>query len=183
VPAFRHLARELEAHGAPARLVAAARAAVGEEARHYALMARAARARGADPRRPSVRPMPIRPLVEVARENAREGCVRETFGAMNAAFQSRHARDAELRALMASIARDEAGHARLAWEIDAWARAALPSDQARAVDEARRVEGAKLVAEIGREEIPAAAARTLGLPSHSAERRQARRAQCALWVA
>jgi hypothetical protein len=183
VPAFRHLARELAAHGAPPHLVVAARAAVAEEARHYALMARAARARGAEPRRPRVRPMRVRPLVEVARENAREGCVRETFGAMTASFQSRHASDAELRALMTSIAREEAGHARLAWEIDYWARRALPPADARAVDEARRTAGATLVAELGRAEPPAALARTLGLPSPSAERRHARWIQRALWAA
>jgi hypothetical protein len=183
VPAFRHLARELAAHGAPAHLIAAARAAVADEARHYALMARAARLRGAEPRRPRVGPMAVRPLLEVARENAREGCVRETFGAMTAVFQARHAPDAELRVAMASIARDETRHARLAWEVDAWARAALPRNDARAVDEARRAEGAKLVAEIGRAEVPPAVARTLGLPSAVAARRQARRTQRALWNA
>jgi hypothetical protein len=181
VPAFRHLARELEAHGAPAHLVTAARAAVAEEARHYALMARAARARGAEPRRPRVRPMKVRPLVDLARENAREGCVRETFGAMTAAFQARHAPDAELRALMSSIARDEAGHARLAWEIDAWARGALPRTDASAVDDARRAAGASLVAALDRAEMPATVARTLGLPAPLAVRFHARRAQRALW--
>jgi hypothetical protein len=181
VPAFRQLARELAAHGAPAHLVAAANAAVAEEKRHYALMARAARARGAEPRRPRVGPTPVRTLLEVARENAREGCVRETFGAMTAAFQSRHARDAELRTLMASIARDEAGHARLAWEIDVWARAALPRHEARQVDEARRAEGAELASRVDRAPMPRAVRRTLGLPAPATERRQARRAQQALW--
>jgi hypothetical protein len=182
VPAFRRLARELSAHGAPAHLVAAARAAVAEEARHYSLMARAARARGAEPRRPSVRPMAIRPLLTVARENAGEGCVRETFGAMIAVIQAHRAPDPELRSAMASIALDETRHARLAWEIDVWARAALTRAGARSVEEARGAEGAKLVAELGCGGTPPAAASELGLPSAVDALHQARRIQQALWT-
>jgi hypothetical protein len=183
VPAFRRLARELAAHGAPAPLIAAARAAAVEEARHFVLMARAARARGAAPRRPRVRPMPVRSLLAVARENAREGCVRETFGAMTAILQSQRTPDADLRAAMASIAPDEARHARLAWEVDAWARGTLPRRAARAVDDARHAEGAKLVAEIARTRVPAPVIRALGLPSAPEALHQARRAQRALWSA
>jgi hypothetical protein len=146
-------------------------------------MASAARARGAEPRRPRVRSTPVRTLVEVARENAGEGCVRETFGAMTAAFQARHARDAKLRTLMASIAHDEAGHARLAWEIDVWARSALSRAEAYQVDDARRVEGAKLVAALGGARLPRSLTRTLGLPPPTAERHQALRAQRTLWDA
>jgi hypothetical protein len=183
VTAFRRLARELAVHGAPAQLVEAARAAVAEEGRHYALMARAARARGAEPRRPRVRSMSVRPLLAVARENAREGCVRETFGAMTAAVQARRAPDAELRAMMVSIALDEARHARLAWEVDAWARGLLSRSAVRSVDEARRAEGARLIAELDRAEDRRALARPLGLPSSASARKHARRVQQALWSA
>jgi hypothetical protein len=183
VPAFRRLARELAAHGAPARLVEAARAAVSEEARHYALMARAARAHGAEPRRPRVRSLGVRPLPEVARENAREGCVRETYGAMMAALQARRASEPELRATMASIVRDEARHARLAWEVDAWARSVLPRADARSVEAARRAEGGALVDEVRSSALPAAAARALGLPTAARAGRHARVAQRALWAA
>jgi hypothetical protein len=183
VPAFRRLAVELAAHGAPARLVEAARAAVDEEARHYALMARAARARGVEPRRPRVRPIPVRSLLAIARENAREGCVRETFGAMTAAFQARAAADGDLRAALATIARDEAGHARLAWEVDAWARAALPRRAARSVVEARRAEAARLLGELDEADLPSSVARTLGLPSGGEARSRARLAARLLWSA
>jgi hypothetical protein len=183
VPAFQRLARELVAHGAPARLVEAARGAAVEEARHYALMAQAARARGAEPERPAVRPMAIRPLLEVARENAREGCVRETFGAMTAMIQSRQIPDQKLRATLASIARDETRHARLAWEVDVWARAALSEREAREVDAARRSEGATLVREVGGVKTSFSASRELGLPADGVARRLANRAQRALWKA
>jgi hypothetical protein len=183
VPAFRRLAEELAAHGAPAHLVAAARSAAVEEARHYALMARAARARGVEPRRPRIPRMTVRSLPQVARENAREGCVRETFGAMTAVFQSRRAPDRALRAAMASIARDESRHARLAWEVDAWARTVLDARDVRLVDEERRAAGDELLAELARSRTPAAVVRELGFPTDAVARRAAARAREALWVA
>jgi hypothetical protein len=182
VPAFRRLARELAAHGAPAPLIDAARAAAVDEARHFVLMARAASARGASPRRPRVRPLPVRSLRAVAQENAREGCVRETFGAMTAVLQAQRAPDADLRAAMTSIALDETRHARLAWEVDAWARGRLPRHDARTVDDARHEEGAKLVANVERGQGPAAVIRALGLPSPAEALHQAQRTRRALWT-
>jgi hypothetical protein len=119
----------------------------------------------------------------VARENAREGCVHETFGALTAVRQARLAADAGLRATFATIARDETRHARLAWEIDAWARTALPTRAARLVDEARREAGARLVADVGRIPTPRALVRELGLPTAAAARALARRASRSLWAA
>jgi hypothetical protein len=183
VPAFRRLARELVAHGAPARLVRAARAAAAEEVRHTFLMTRAARARGATPRFARVAPMGVRPLLAVAVENAREGCVRETLGALTAVHQAARAGDPSLRAGFREIARDESRHARLAWEVDAWARSVLPGRAVRLVDAARREEGAQLVAERERERTAPALVRELGLPPAAMARRQARLALHALWAA
>ena len=50
-----------------------------------------------------------------------EGCVRETLGVLVAHWQSRVARDPRARCIMATIARDEAQHAALAWRIASWA--------------------------------------------------------------
>jgi hypothetical protein len=84
----------------------------------------------------------VRTLVEVAMDNAAEGCVRETYGAAVAAFQAEWAQDRAVRRAMCAIAADEAEHASLGWAIDAWARDRLgPSDRVRvdaARDEARR---------------------------------------------
>ena len=109
--------------------------------------------------------------------------MRETFGAMTAVFQSRRVPDRALRAAMASIARDESRHARLAWEIDAWARTVLHSRDMHLVDEARRAAGVALVAELARTRTPAAVVKELGLPTDAAARRVALRAQRALWIA
>jgi hypothetical protein len=183
IPAFRQLARELEAHGAPSRLVRAARAAVFEETRHYSLLSRAARARGAATVPIRVRPTPVRSLRAIAEENAREGCVREALGALVAVHQARHAADPSLRAALNLIARDETAHARLAWEIDAWARSVLPLPDVRLVERARRDEGEALVADAAAARTPVALVRDLGLPGPEESRRLTREAHRLLWSA
>jgi len=183
VPAFRRLARELAAHGAPARLIRTALEAVAEESRHTVLMRRAALARGARPRTVRVGPLGVRPLLAVAVENAREGCVRETLGALTAVHQAAHAADPMLRSAFREIARDESRHARLAWEVDAWARSVLPAREARSLDDARREEGEQFVAALRGERTPPALARELGLPSATTARKLAGRARRILWAA
>ncbi|HEY7371565.1 MAG TPA: ferritin-like domain-containing protein [Polyangia bacterium] len=184
VPAFRRLAAELTAHGAPAPLVSAARRAAGDEVRHYRLTAAVARQGGAEARPPRVRRAPVRSLVAMAAENAREGCVRETFGAATAAFQARHAADPRLRAVMTAIARDEARHALLAWEIDAWARAALPPSGARRLSSARAAAARALESEIASAPpLHPSLARALGHPSPAALRRLVAETRDLLWDA
>jgi hypothetical protein len=78
-----------------------------------------------------VAPARLRSLEALARENAREGCVGETYGAVVACWQAAHAADPEVRAAAAALCEDELGHAELAWEIDAWIQPRL-SPQARA---------------------------------------------------
>jgi hypothetical protein len=80
-----------------------------------------------------------RALEAIAIENAIEGCVRETFGALVAAWQAREARDPVVRAVMKRIARDETNHASLGWAIDTWARTRLDRAARRRVDAARAV--------------------------------------------
>jgi hypothetical protein len=120
VAAFRHLARELKAHGAAAHLVAAARAAARDQVRHARSTARLATRLGATPERPQITATPVRDLESIALENAREGCVRETFGALEGQWQSLHAADLELRRAYRRIAEDELRHAALAWSVARW---------------------------------------------------------------
>jgi hypothetical protein len=90
---------------------------------------------------PRVRAMPLRPLSEVALDNAVEGCVRETFGALVAHRQALTAKDPVIAAELRTIAGDETRHAALSWEVHEWAsrrlsrreRAELRSAQAAAV--------------------------------------------------
>jgi hypothetical protein len=137
VPAFAQLAAELTAHGAPERLVAGARRARLDEERHARVVGELARRAGARPLTLDVTPTPVRPLVELAVENAVEGCVRETAGAVVAARHAQLVADAREARLFAAIAVDERRHANLSWAIDAWAATLLSPAERRRVDAAR----------------------------------------------
>jgi hypothetical protein len=98
-----------------------------------------ARREGARTATPRVATVPVRTLEQIAQENATEGCVRETFGALVATHQAGAARDPLLRATMARIARDETRHAALSWKVAAWLNGRLdPAARAR-VEEAKRL--------------------------------------------
>jgi hypothetical protein len=81
---------------------------------------------------------PVRDIEAVARENAVEGCVRETYAALLACRQARAATDPAIRSAMAGIARDETRHAALAWAVDGWSQTLLAPAARRRVCEARR---------------------------------------------
>jgi hypothetical protein len=121
VHSFERLRAELLAHGAPAPLLRASRCAQRDEVRHARVTARLARRFGGTLRRPQVEPVGDRSLDTIAVENAVEGCVRETFGALTASFQAQNARDPEIARAMKSIARDETRHAALSWAVARWA--------------------------------------------------------------
>ncbi len=144
IHAFVQLARELEQHAAPRALVRWALLSVQDEVRHTRTMSRLAARHGAFPPVPEVAPPRPRSLEALAIENAAEGCVRETWGAAIAEWQSRAARDPEVRAAFAGIARDEARHAALAWAVDRWARTRLDPDACARVDAAREAAAREL---------------------------------------
>jgi hypothetical protein len=80
-----------------------------------------------------------RPLCDIAVENAVEGCVRETYGALAASWQAVKAADPEVRDAMRTIARDEVRHAALSFRLHRWLAPRLGAeDQARIRAEARR---------------------------------------------
>jgi len=138
VDAFRHLRRELIAHGAPRRLVRAAERAARDEIRHTRMTSALARRHGCAALAPVVEQRPVRDIEAIAVENAVEGCVREAFGALVATWQARAASVPVIRAAMARIARDETRHASLAFEVDAWLRRRLDAPARARVEEARR---------------------------------------------
>lgn len=143
VPAFERLARELAAHGAPVELVERARAAARDEVRHARAMTRLAAARGATPRSLAVGELPIRALEAIAIENAVEGCVRESYGALVATYQAERAAP-ELRAVFRAIARDEREHAALSEAVAAWLDGAISPAARGAVGLARSAARAEL---------------------------------------
>lgn len=139
--AFERLARELATHRAPRALVRAARRAARDEVSHAQTMRRFAHERGArvpvvDATR-AVRSR-ARSLATLAAENAAEGCVRETFGALILAHQARVAGTAALRDAFARIAADETRHAALAWTLAHWAEQRLDPLERRRVRGAQR---------------------------------------------
>ncbi|RKH51069.1 hypothetical protein D7W81_40775 [Corallococcus aberystwythensis] len=165
VPAFERLADELAAHGAPERLVRAARRAAKDEVRHASAMESLAQRHGAPMPELTVAPFQPRTLVALAIENAVEGCVRETFGALLAGWQARSAEDAQVRESLATIAPDELRHAELSWAIDAWALEQLSPEARERVEAARREAWRELEQDAASSHLPEAVARVSGLPS------------------
>lgn len=181
VDAFRILAGELVAHGAPSDLVADARRSAREEIRHAAVMTRLAHRYGASFELPVVAPRACRPLFELALENAVEGCVRETYGAIEAALQAELAADPAVARAMRMIAKDEARHAELSWRIAAWAREKLDDDERRAIDDAMHAAARDLAREAARD-VSAEVATIAGLPTPAVATAAVERLATALWA-
>jgi rubrerythrin len=178
VPAFERLAGELQEHGAPPELVAAATAAADDERRHAELVTELAVRAGGQPSPLAIAAAKARPLIALALENAVEGCVRETWAALLATHQGEAARDPEIRACMATIAADETRHAALAWAIDAWIRALLTPEERARVEHARRA------AALALRDSPIPAADLIdrgGLPLPAAAEQLWRGLDAALW--
>ncbi|TAK31087.1 MAG: hypothetical protein EPO40_05850 [Myxococcaceae bacterium] len=133
VGAFERMAIELRAHGAPAGLVRGAERSAREERAHARAMAALCESRGAAVTEAEEAPTSVRDLRAVAMENAVEGCARETWGALLALHQSTRAGDADVRAAMGEIARDEVRHAALSWALHRWAMARLDATERREV--------------------------------------------------
>jgi hypothetical protein len=151
VDAFYVLAQELELLGAPGDLVDAARTAARDEVRHEESMGRLARRFGAVPLRAEVEARAPRPLFEVALENAVEGCVRETFGALMGMHQAMAASDPSVLLAMREIAAEETQHAELSWKIARWAEPLLSDDERAAIQSARARAVLELRAEMSTE--------------------------------
>jgi hypothetical protein len=181
VHAFVGIAGELERHGAPAALVRAAVDAAKDELRHTWLCGALARRYGAEPALPVVAPTPDRPLVALAIENAAEGCVRETYGALVATWQARTSIDPVVRAAMARIAADETRHAELSAAIDRWARTRLSADDRADVEAARSAAIEALGVSAVTEPAPELVANA-GLPRAADAAALVRGARAALWA-
>lgn len=150
VVAFERLASELARFEAPVGLVDAARDAAKDERRHVALLEKVMENEGGSLEASSLSTTvhPSRSLFQVAVENAREGCVRETYGALVCAFAGNRAEGAELRAAMRIIAEDEGRHAAFSWDLHEWALAKLEpheADVVRAELRSARIELAETV--------------------------------------
>ncbi len=137
VPAFTFLHEELVLHGAPRALAARALTARADEVRHARLMGWLARRLGVTPEAPAALRRKPRALLDMAIENAVEGCVRETWGALLAAYQAERSTNAPVRRVMAVVAREELEHAQLGHEVAEWLDRKLTRSQRRRVQVAR----------------------------------------------
>jgi hypothetical protein len=164
VEAFRLLRRELRSHGAPRRLLRAASRSARDERRHARIASSLARRFGVTVAPVEREVVEARGVEALALENAVEGCVRETWGALIALRQATQASEPSVRAAMGRIARDELRHAELAWAIDAWLRPRLTEPQQKRVRAARAAALAELAGDVAWP-LPYAERQRLGLPS------------------
>jgi hypothetical protein len=127
VPAFSRLSLSLVALGAPARLVEAAHRAALEEIEHARLAFSLASTYADVPVGPgrllalqAARAVTATSLAALAAESLIDGCLLEGVAADVAQQALTRARDERARAALAVIARDEASHVALAWEVVRW---------------------------------------------------------------
>jgi hypothetical protein len=163
--AFERLARELSVLRAPAHLIAAAARSALDEVRHTKAVAQLALRFGAAPLPACVDALAQRSRFEIALENAVEGCVRETYGAVIGQHQAACALDPATRDVMRVIAEDEIRHAELAWQVAAWLEPQLSSAERLQLLAAKRAALADLLESAARPELPERAAQWIGLPS------------------
>lgn len=168
--AFANTARQLARHGAPRDLVARSVAAIAQEVDHARIMAGLARRWGVEPPVVYMTQPPDQTVLELCLDNAVEGCVRETYGAVVATYQSHAATDRDVRAALRQIARDETDHAETSFAIDRWARAQLDTEQLARVDAAVAAAIAGLLARADQPVEPELTA-LLGLPGPTEKRR------------
>ena len=128
VPAFSRLSLTLMALGAPSRLVEAAHRAALDEIEHARMaFGMAAAYSGADVAPGALDELMTAPAVtaaslpELAEESLIDGCLLEGIAAEAAREAAARATDPAVRASLATIARDEATHAELAWDVVRWA--------------------------------------------------------------
>lgn len=181
VDAFQILQRELVHYGAPSGLVRAAARAEADEVRHAATMRAIALEDGARLSDAPVAHGPVRSRLAIALENAVEGCVRETYGAIVAAWQAKNAARLDIRRAMAPIAREEAAHADLAWRVHAWLMDSLSASE-RAEVEAAMADAVNDVVRGASAPVPADFVRDLGLPAPGVAEHLASGLVDALWA-
>jgi hypothetical protein len=127
VPAFSRLSLSLVALGAPAYLVEAAHRAALEEIVHARLAFSLASAYAGEPVGPGPLPelqsasaVTATSLAALAAESLVDGCLLEGVAAEVARRALARARDPQARTALAVIARDEASHTALAWDVVNW---------------------------------------------------------------
>jgi hypothetical protein len=137
VIAFEQLANSLWLFGAPDSLLRRVAIAKADEARHADMMRGLAVAHGITPKAVDVVVERAHTLESLAIDNVIEGCVRETYAALRAMWQSTHATEQKIRAALSVIAKEEASHAELSWAVADWLETKLEPPARQRVRAAR----------------------------------------------
>lgn len=163
--AFERMHDELVRFRAPRALRRAASRARADEIFHTRTMSSLARENGGCSTPPRLQKFRARSLEAMAIENAVEGCVNETFGAVLMLWQSARAKDPRMRSAFRKIAADEARHASLAWSLAAWLEKQLDFAANQRISRARDRAVRKLAA--ARAEDSKGLGEVVGLPNGS----------------
>jgi hypothetical protein len=118
----------------------------------------------------------------VALENAVEGCVRETLGAVVGHYQAAHANDAHVRHTLERIAEDETAHAALSWAVAEWADTVLTSSQRTHIAAARASAVASLTGGMLAGALQTAAREVAGLPGEAVAAEMIAQLKCTVWA-
>jgi hypothetical protein len=146
------------------------------------MMARVARRHGGSVTAPRVAAAGVRPLREIALENAIEGCVRETYGAAEGLFQSRAASDPRIRRAMRRISADETRHGALSFAVASWLDTRLGPRDRRQIRDAQVAEVEALGRRVGRRRAPELVA-LAGVPTPAQAETIVSRLRATLWHA
>jgi hypothetical protein len=138
VAAFLQLRAELKSHGAPIELQNRCLSAAIEEVHHARMMNQLLQDSGGCSQPLSFGTLPKRSLYELALDNAVEGCVFESYSALKALYQARHATDERIVFVMKVLSKDELGHAQLSWDIHHYLMTKLSKTEQRAISNAQR---------------------------------------------
>ena len=114
------------------------RKAAEDEVRHSDVMAEVARHFGAEPGPPRVEAAAPRATLAIALENAVEGTIRETFGALTGSYQALTARDPLVADAMRQVSEDEIFHAELSARIEAFLDTLLTEPERQSVADAKQ---------------------------------------------
>ncbi|MGH1346558.1 MAG: hypothetical protein ACRBN8_33645 [Nannocystales bacterium] len=182
VLAFDRLAQELGELGCPEPMLRRVRDASEDEARHARIVRSLCEQHARLPAEPRERPVALRSMLEIAIENAVEGCVRETAAALIAFHQSERAADPSVAAAMRSIAPDELRHAALAWDLHDWLMSKLSPAEGTRVREALE-ESVDTLLKRTQAPHPRAICRALGLPSPAHRDQMLGQLSTGLWKA
>jgi hypothetical protein len=128
-----------------------------------------------------VRRFSARSVEAIAIENAVEGCVRETYGALVATWQSAHASDPEIKRAMQAIAADETRHASVSFRVARFLESRLDEPARRRVRRAQDRAIRQLHDEVAREVPASDLVRVAGMPTKTAAASLLAGATSTLW--